>query len=125
MYLNVALLTTFSGVQNAASLPSLAFGGAACGALDLTSAVNAITTTDTTLPTPSYDGYHRAILENLLESAQMLIAHRLGVALEELRLSVARTGDGEIKMEDQAVWERSVRWSTRQKAAHSEQSGQW
>ena len=55
------------------------------------------------MPTPSYDGFHRVILENLLESAQMLIAHRLGVALEELRLSVDRTGDGVIRMEDQAV----------------------
>ena len=77
--------------------------GAASSALDLTFAVNAITTTDTTLPTPSYDEHHQAILENWLESALMLIARRLGVALEMLRLSADRIGDGVIRTEDRAV----------------------
>ena len=107
----------FSGVQNVASLPFLAFGGAACGALGLTCAVNVITTMDMTSPTPSYEEYHPEILENKLESAQMLIAHRPWVASEELRLSVVRTGDGVIRMADLVVLEQLVRWSTRQKAA--------
>ena len=100
---SLKLFSTFSGVQNVASLPSLASGGAASGALDLTSAVNAITTMDTTLPIPSCEGCHQAILENLSENAQMPIGHRPGVALKELRWNGDHTGDGEIRTEEQAV----------------------
>ena len=88
----------------------MAFGGAASSVLDLTSAVNVITTMDTTSSTPSYDAYCQAILENWLESGQMLIARRPGAALEERRLSVDRIGGGGIRMEDQAVLEQSARW---------------
>ena len=48
----------------------------------------------------------------------MLSAPRPGVAIEELRLNVALTGDGVIRMEDQEVLELSVRWSTRQRTPH-------
>ena len=65
--------------------------------------MNAITTMDTISPTPSYDGHHQATLENWLENALMLIARRLEVALEMLRLSADRIGDGVIRTEDRAV----------------------
>ena len=83
----------------------MAFGGAVCSALDLICAVNAITTMDMTLLTPSYGEYLQAIPENMLESAHMLIAHRPWVASEVLRLSVVHTGDGGIRMEDREVLE--------------------
>ena len=79
------------------------FGGPAPSVLNLTFAVNAITTMDTTSPTLSYDEYHQEILENWLESVLMLIARRPGVALEMLRLSADRIGDGVIRTEDRAV----------------------
>ena len=94
------------------------FGGPAPSVPNLTFAVNAITTMDTTLPTLSCVGYFLAILGNWLEREAMLSAPRPGVAIEELRLNVALTGDGVIRMEDQEVLELSVRWSTRQKTPH-------
>ena len=76
----------------------------------LTSAVNAITAMGTTWLILSLGEPHQGTLENLLEIAALLSVPKPLVASEELKWSVDHTGDGEIKMEGQAVLELSVRW---------------
>ena len=103
-------MTSFIDVGSVASLPSMASDGVQSKVQGLTSAVNAITAMGTTWLILSLGEPHQGTLENLLEIAALLSVPKPLVASEELKWSVDHTGGGEIKMEDQAVLELSVRW---------------